>query len=324
MLDCEKDDFDMPKSVLEATHRLSKGEILLSTWIDLTILHMAYYQFSSIGLDSIVRHTPIGYRPLSSIDFHGLMSAWGECALLLCTSKKLFDIFGPRRIATSYSDQHYRWLFVHQKGALVVYRADVVKQPGVEIDGEIGEVSRKVRDLRQRLYSLRRLYRYPFQRDFASNSLASGVHRKRKLSPICPDEVAWVVENTPDLHFTSAECSWVRIYVPSPIMICIIEQQVEERLTQALCKRYADTVRHRELILVALEKVKDTFPGCLDACLGDKGIGSRIREYIKSIPELHILFGIVGATDIETIREWVCAIRSESIDIEDELSQLMD
>ena len=76
--------------------------------------------------------------------------------------------------------------------------------------------------------------------------------------------------------------------------------------------------------MIALEKVKDFSPCCLDACLGDKGIGSRIREYIKSMSELHVLLGIVGATDIETIREWVCAIRSESIDIEDELSQLMD
>jgi hypothetical protein len=107
-------------------------------------------------------------------------------------------------------------------------------------------------------------------------------------------------------------------------MICIINLQVEERITQALCKRYADTIRQRELILIALEKVKDIFPSCLDSRLGDKGIGSRIREYIKHIPELHILSGVVGATDIETIRQWVCAIRSESIAIEDELSQRMD
>ena len=99
----------MPKLDWAAQHRLSKGEILLKrTLINETIVLMPYYEFSSIGLGATVRRTPLGYRPLSSTDFHGLKSAWGHCALLLCTSKKLFSIFGAKRIATSYSDQHYR------------------------------------------------------------------------------------------------------------------------------------------------------------------------------------------------------------------------
>ena len=105
---------------------LSEGEIKLRHFLDSYLKDIPYYEFSAGG--------PVHNRPLSSIDYHGLKTAWGCCALLLCTSRNIFDLFGAKRIATHYSDEQDRWLFVHQPASVVVFRSQVAKT------GENGEV----------------------------------------------------------------------------------------------------------------------------------------------------------------------------------------
>lgn len=267
---------------------LSEGEIKLRHFLDSYLKDIPYYEFSAGG--------PVHNRPLSSIDYHGLKTAWGCCALLLCTSRNIFDLFGAKRIATHYSDEQDRWLFVHQPASVVVFRSQVAKT------GENGEVERKCGELRRRFENLSNLYNPNTRREFASNTFSS---HKRKLSE--------AIEDTSDFYFTTPQRHTLRIHVPPPVQVGIISMG-EDRLTQATCKHLADNVRTRKLIWIALEELKLAFPSCLDARLME---GARITRHIESVPGLHVLLGIVSA---QTIREWVhttCGV------VEDDLNILM-
>ena len=135
----------------QACERLSPDECIFGMVIGVFLKDMSYYEFSA--------HRQVQNMPLNEEDFYGLKSVWGVCALLLGTSKDLFDLFGTKRIATHYSDERDRWLFVHQPETLMVYRSSVVEQSGTDLEGETGEVARKCRELRSRLYNLSNLYR---------------------------------------------------------------------------------------------------------------------------------------------------------------------
>ena len=300
----------------QACERLSPHESILGMVICVFLKEMPYYEFSA-HTNPYVRN-----MSLNEDDFYGMKSAWGICALLLGTNKKLFDLFVTKRIATHYSDERDSWLFVHQPETLMVYRSSVVEQSGTDIEGETGEVARKCRELRSRLYNLSNLYNVETPREFQLNLFCEGGSRKRKLRRICTTSLEELVNDTPDVYFTTPERTSLQINVQPPVLVCTIRMEVEEaRATQALCQRYVDTIRDRERLGTALDELQSLFPTCVDACLGGKGVGARIKECIKSTPGLDILLGVVEATDVETIREWVHAM---FVDVEDGLKNLMN
>jgi hypothetical protein len=281
--------------------RLSEGEIRLRHFLESYLGDIPYYKFSADG--------PVLNRPLSARDYHGLRSAWCSCALLMCTSKNLLDLFGPKRIATHYSDQQDRWLFVHQAAAMVVFRSQAVET------GETGEVQQKCRDVRRSFENLSILFNPETSREFPSYTFSSRQCRKRKLD----EAVVSVIEGTTDFYFTTQQRDTVRIHVPPPLQVAIISMEIgEDRVTQAMCKHLADSVRTRKRICIALEELKFDFPSCLDARLMHENEGARILRHVESVPGLHILLGIVGA---QTIREWV---NSTCGDVQDDLHNLMN